>query len=61
MNVRQAIIAGLRHESILLPKVTKSLRTKAEDDSSALAALVQAALCTPVSRSSSKMIFSGMM
>ncbi|MBA2725996.1 MAG: adenylate/guanylate cyclase domain-containing protein [Actinobacteria bacterium] len=43
MNVRQAIIAGLRRESILLPKVTRSLRNRAEDDSSALAALVQAA------------------
>ena len=41
--MRQAIVAGLRKESILIPKVTKSLRTKAEDDSSALAALVQAA------------------
>lgn len=43
MNVRQAILAGLRRESILLPKVTRSLRNKAEDEKSALAALVQAA------------------
>lgn len=43
MNVREAIITGLKRDPILVPKVTKSLRTKAEDDSSALAALVQAA------------------
>ncbi|MGI8408125.1 MAG: hypothetical protein ACR2L3_06410 [Actinomycetota bacterium] len=35
--MRQAIIAGLRRESILLPKVTRSLRNRAEDDSSTLA------------------------
>lgn len=43
MNVRQAILLGLKREPLLIPKVTKSLKNKAGDDSSALSALIQAA------------------